>query len=224
METYSVGRFAQKFRLRARIVDDVPDADRWNYNTNYYRIAHRAMRAGTESVLDVGCGEGMLTRQLARRISRVVGVDPDAESIEAARKQSADIEYICGDLFDYPFEPSSFDAVVSFAVLHHMDAERGLERMAELVRPGGTVVVVGCAGSERPRDLPMDAASTVAALVAVARHKLWRQPSPIVWPPPDSYRMMREHAARLLPGSRFRRHLLFRYSIVWTRPASRQMV
>jgi len=40
-----------------------------------------------------------------------------------------------------------------------------------------------------------------------------------VWPPPESYTSMRALTRELLPGARFRRHLFWRYSIVWTRPA-----
>ena len=43
--------------------------------------------------------------------------------------------------------------------------------------------------------------------------------SPIVWPPLLTYRDMRRLAARVLPGVRFRRHLYWRYSLVWGKPA-----
>jgi hypothetical protein len=48
----------------------------------------------------------------------------------------------------------------------------------------------------------------------------WEISSPTVWPPPETYAGMRDLAAELLPGTRFRRHLLWRYSLVWTRPAA----
>ncbi len=211
-------RDKSSFDLKTWDGHSAPDSDRWNYNTHYYRLTDTLMPV-TDSVLDFGCGEGMLTRRLRARSARVVGIDPDQHSIRAAREQSgSDIDYICGDALEYPFEPESFDAVVSVAVLHHIDAARGLERMAELVRPGGTVMVIGCASSERPRDLVIDLTSTVAALAVLSRHKLWKHPCPVVWPPPASYREMKELAHELLPGSQFRRHLLFRYSISWTKP------
>ncbi len=206
------------FDLKTWDGDSARDSDRWNYNTHYYRLTDKLM-PGTDSVLDFGCGEGMLARRLRARSARVVGIDPDEDSIRAAREQSVgDIDYICGDALEYPFESESFDAVVSVAVLHHIDAARGLVRMAELVRPGGTVIVIGCASSERPRDLIIDLASTVSALAVLSRHKLWKHPCPVVWPPPVTYREMKKLAHELLPGSRFRRHLLFRYSISWTKP------
>ncbi|GAA1724233.1 hypothetical protein GCM10009680_77520 [Streptomyces yatensis] len=51
-----------------------------------------------------------------------------------------------------------------------------------------------------------------------ARKGLWHHPSPIVWPPPVTYPEMRAMAAEILPGSLYRRHLLWRYSIVWRKP------
>ncbi|MGU3292833.1 class I SAM-dependent methyltransferase [Williamsia sp. M5A3_1d] len=196
----------------------IPERDRWNYNTHYYRLTDPPALGAAQTALDVGCGEGMLARRLRRHVPHVTGLDPDSASIEAARQESDDIAYICGDLFEHPFEPESFDAVASFAALHHMDAERGLMRLAELVRPGGTLVVVSCARSEFPRDLLMEGISFVTAHIQIRRHTMWDHESPVVWPPPVSYREMRKMSAELLPGSRFRRHLLFRYSIVWRKP------
>ena len=40
----------------------------------------------------------------------------------------------------------------------------------------------------------------------------------VVWPPPLTYRDMRQLADRVLPGARYRRHLYWRYSLVWTKP------
>ena len=197
------------------------DSRHWNFNTHYYPFIERSLQGRAESVLDVGSGEGMLTRLLRRSIPHVVGIDSDEASVDMAAAKSDDIDYIWGDVLRHPFEPESFDAVVSVATLHHMEPRQGLRRMGQLIRPGGTLVVIGCAGSEGLRDRALDYVSTVAAGAAVARRNVWKQPSPIVWPPPVSYREMRTHASELLPGSRFRRELLFRYSITWTKPLSR---
>lgn len=45
----------------------------------------------------------------------------------------------------------------------------------------------------------------------------WEHPSPTHWPPPETYAAMRRTAARILPGARLRRRLLWRYSLVWTK-------
>src|SRR5215468_3912266 len=59
----------------------------WNHNTHYYPLVLAAVPPGCQRVLDVGCGEGMLARRLVHRGRQVVGIDQDAASIEAARRQ-----------------------------------------------------------------------------------------------------------------------------------------
>jgi SAM-dependent methyltransferase len=126
------------------------------------------------------------------------------------------IEYVLADLRTHPFQPESFDFVASVAVLHHMDAATGLRRMAELLRPGGVLVVVGLA-----RMQPPGVALAAASVLVEAYHRLtktyWEHGAPTVWPPPETYFSMWRIARRTLPGARFRRHLLHRYSLTWTR-------
>ena len=57
------------------------------------------------------------------------------------------VEWRQGDLFDVPCDAGSFDAVVSVATLHHLNAGAGLVPFAELVRYGGVVAVVGLAAN-----------------------------------------------------------------------------
>ncbi|WP_372461970.1 hypothetical protein [Streptomyces endocoffeicus] len=104
------------------------------------------------------------------------------------------------------------------ATLHHMDAATGLARMRDLLRPGGVLAVVGLARNTMPRDLPRVLAAIAVGTVHRAREGHWDHPSPVVWPPPVTYPEMRALAAELLPGSRYRRHVLWRYSIVWRKP------
>src|SRR5215831_3256483 len=101
---------------------------RWNHNIHYYPLVLAAVPAGCERVLDVGCGEGMLARQLACRVPHVVGIDQDAVSLEAARCHGPDgqIEFVCGDFLAYPFPPASFGLITCVAALHHMDPAAAL--------------------------------------------------------------------------------------------------
>src|SRR5262245_11205988 len=103
---------------------------RWNHNVHYQPILLDAVPKNAEVVLDVGCGTGTLTRALRDRASRVVGIDLDEASIALARHATGkEIEYVVGDFFSCPFAPQSFDAVLSVAMLHHVDAVTGLRRM-----------------------------------------------------------------------------------------------
>ncbi|WP_040806874.1 class I SAM-dependent methyltransferase [Nocardia concava] len=197
----------------------VPDVERWNHNIEYHsRLA--AAVAGAREVLDVGCGEGMLARRIRRTGAEVTGIDPDPASIELAREQSApgDITYLQADFLEYPFEPASFDGIVSIAALHHMDTTKALTRMRDLLRPGGTLAVISMARSALPADLPWEAAALLTSFKDRLFRAQWAHPSPVVWPPPQTYREARRTAESILPGVHYRRHLLWRYSLIWTKP------
>ena len=75
-----------------------------------------APRAG-EGILDLGCGDGVLTAKLASMGCQVIGVDSSAPQIEAARKLDLDVRVMNGEALDFD---SEFDAVFSNAALHWM--------------------------------------------------------------------------------------------------------
>ena len=192
----------------------------WNHNIHYYPLVLRAVPAWAQRGLEIGCGDGKLTRQLCRVMPRVTAIDKDERSIAAARRQDGGlgIEYLHGDFLRYDFERASFDFIASVAVLHHMDAVAGLERMGALLRPGGTLVVIGCARSSNLADLPAELGGMVLHRLHVLR-QLWAESSgPTLWPPPETYSSMRSKARAVLPGSSFRRLVLWRYSLIWTKP------
>jgi 2-polyprenyl-3-methyl-5-hydroxy-6-metoxy-1,4-benzoquinol methylase len=189
----------------------------WNHNIHYHGVLLAARPERCERALDVGCGEGILTRDLRAVVPHVTGIDVVPECIELARREDPEGDYRLGDFLREPLEPASFDLVTCAAALHHMDPAAALGRMAELVRPGGVVAILGLARSTA-RDLPLDAAAALASRAHRIRKGWWSSPAPRVWPAPHTYAEMRELTRRVLPGARFRRHLLFRYTIVWLRP------
>ncbi|MFE4461211.1 class I SAM-dependent methyltransferase [Nocardia tengchongensis] len=197
----------------------VPDAERWNHNIEYHPLLANAV-AGARDVLDVGCGEGMLARRIRLDGAAVTGIDPDPTSIELAREQSpdGDITYLRADFLDHPFAPQSFDGIVSIAALHHMDTAKALTRMRDLLRPGGTLAVVGMARNDFPADLPWAAAALLTSIKDRLFRAQWPHPSPVVWPPPHTYAETRRTAEQIMPGIRYRRHVLWRFSLVWTKP------
>ncbi|MGW7682441.1 class I SAM-dependent methyltransferase [Kribbella sp. NPDC054772] len=188
---------------------------RWNHNIHYHPRILQAVPPGAERALDIGCGEGMLARGLRRVVPEVTGIDLDTPSLELARGFGDDIQYVEGDFLQYPLEPASYDVVASVATLHHVDAREGLLRMAELLRPGGVLAVVGLARETLPKDLPYAIAGVAVSQAHRAVKGNWQHPSPMVWPPPVTYPEMRSLASDVLPGSTYRRHLMFRYSITW---------
>lgn len=203
--------------------DDPVTREPWNHNLHYHPVILAAIPDPCERALDVGCGEGHLSRELRRRIPHVTAMDVDGATLGRARRHDDGIgvEYVLGDILTHTLEPAGFDFVVSVAALHHMDTAAALGRMAELVRPGGVLAVVGLASSRHPVDLSLD---LVAALIhrVLLRRRDWREvTAPTVWPPATSYGDVRRIASRVIPGARYARRLLWRYALTWTRPTDR---
>ncbi|WP_353950097.1 methyltransferase domain-containing protein [Knoellia sp. S7-12] len=98
-------------------------------------------------LLDVGCGPGTITLDLAEVVTpgRVVGIEPVegplvAAREEAARRGDATTRFEQADVFDLPFDDDSFDVVHAHQVLQHLtDPVRALVEMARVCRPGGRV-------------------------------------------------------------------------------------
>ncbi len=199
------------------------DDDRWNHNFHYHPLVLDALPSVCTRVLDVGCGEGTLARKLAARANDVVALDCDEPVIEQARLTTdpADpISYILGDLLTYPFEEGTFDAVVSIATVHHMNEEAAFAKMAALVRPGGVVVVVGLARPNALIDWLYEGAGFFATRWLQMSRKHFEPNVPLVWPPPSTYTQIRSIAAQVLPNVQYKRRVLFRYSLIWTKPSA----
>ncbi|MEB2311293.1 MAG: methyltransferase domain-containing protein [Sorangiineae bacterium] len=93
-------------------------------------------------ILQIGSGAGHVARMF--RHSHVVVVDSHPELLELARRnlKDHDVELVQGDLESLRFSPRSFDRVICTQVLEHLEhPERVLERIAELVKPGGRAIV-----------------------------------------------------------------------------------
>jgi SAM-dependent methyltransferase len=102
-----------------------------------------------QRVLDVGCGSGVVTRDMARRVSpggRAVGIDPSAEFLAIARDLAREagldavVEFRDGNALALPFGDGEFDAALAATVLVHVPGGDGaIPEMARVVRPGGRV-------------------------------------------------------------------------------------
>jgi 2-polyprenyl-3-methyl-5-hydroxy-6-metoxy-1,4-benzoquinol methylase len=93
-----------------------------------------------KSLLDIGCGNGTLDRDLAKRCARLVGMDPSESGIAAARKNCPDGKFYCLGIYDPPekITETDFDMVVSTEVVEHVFYPRELPRFAhKKLKAGG---------------------------------------------------------------------------------------
>jgi ubiquinone/menaquinone biosynthesis C-methylase UbiE len=126
-------------------------------------LVEQAMEGNPGSVLDLGCGTGLLTAELAGRAAeaRIVGVDADPEALARARARLGDAELVQARAQALPFEAGSFDRVVSSLVFHHlMPSDKGaaLAEARRVLSPGGRLHL---ADFGRPHDPVMRAAFRV---------------------------------------------------------------
>jgi ubiquinone/menaquinone biosynthesis C-methylase UbiE len=92
--------------------------------------------------LDIGCGEGRLTRDLASLGHRVIGIDASPTMLAAAREADPEGEYVEGDLARLPFEDGVADLAVAFMSLMEVADIRGAAaEIARVLEPGGALAV-----------------------------------------------------------------------------------
>jgi ubiquinone/menaquinone biosynthesis C-methylase UbiE len=97
------------------------------------------VRAAPDSVLDVGCGEGVLTERWARRLGSapVVGIDLDDPKLRSEwdRRQRPNLSFRTTSGDDLPFSDDEFDLVAAIEALEHLpDPQRTLAQMARVAR------------------------------------------------------------------------------------------
>ncbi|MGV8977312.1 MAG: methyltransferase domain-containing protein [Cellulomonas sp.] len=128
--------------------ESVLRSHRWRTAENSAAYLLPALAPGTR-LLDVGCGPGTITIDLAARVlpGEVIGLDRSERVIEAAREAALEsgapnVSFEAGDLYALPYEDASFDVVHAHQVLQHLsDPIAGLREMKRVTRPGGLVAV-----------------------------------------------------------------------------------
>ncbi|MBJ8343735.1 trans-aconitate 2-methyltransferase [Antrihabitans sp. YC2-6] len=118
-----------------------------------YSLAAVSVR-GDERVLDIGCGDGYVTRLIADRLPQgsVLGVDPSPRMIDTAvqANEQSNVTFRVGDVTTMTFA-QEFDLAVSFNALHWVhEQETAYRNIADALVPGGRVLVQFVCAGDRP--------------------------------------------------------------------------
>ena len=213
------------------------DDDGWTQNNHYHEFLLRHVPSNCSQALEVGCGTGAFSRQLAERAQQVIALDLSAEMIRVARARSAhlqNIEYRCADVMAGELPSESFDCVATIATLHHLPLTEVLLKLKQRITPGGLLLIIDLFEPERNllklaglRDGFLNlAAMGISGSLRLFHNGRLKPPKEVraAWEEhgkTDSYPSMqkvRGLCAEILPGAQIQRHLLWRYSIVWRKP------
>ena len=125
-----------------RLVPGQVDQDLWNEHYSRYIFAGRLARR--KRVLDIGCGTGYGSAELAKLAQRVIGVDvsPEAAAASSTSNRCANLVYLAAAAQRLPFPDSQFDLIVAFEVIEHLeDWPKLLSEARRLLAFGGQFVV-----------------------------------------------------------------------------------
>ena len=203
------------------------DDEGWTTNNHYNNFLLKHVPQNCEIALEIGCGTGAFARLLAKCCKQVVALDLSSEMIRVARSRSSqflNLEFHQADAIQWDFPESHFDYICSIATLHHLQQRVLLAKMKDALKPRGVLVILDLVESnglaERMLDVVGLGVSGSLRLIHNGRlkppaevRKAWEQHGKH-----DSYStisQMRALAEEILPGSNVRRHLLWRYSLVY---------
>lgn len=206
------------------VIADLPDT--WDHSQHYQGVLLKGYRIhGT--ALDVGCGSGELTRKLKSISETVIGIDVSEKMIETAIARNSDegITYLKTDVENFLRSTNmQFDLIVCVAALHHMDEEKVLGLMKEALKENGRIAILDLYRQETPAEFILSfLAVLVNPIMMLAKRgrltitkeerEAWKDHSRY-----DSYRTIREMksiAKRCLGNVDIRRHLFWRYSLIY---------
>jgi SAM-dependent methyltransferase len=93
------------------------------------------------TVLELGCGTGTFTRELARSGADVIAIDVSPELLKIARADNSapNVHYQTENAYALSYPDATFDSVVGSSVLHHLEVEEALRNIYRVLKPGGTI-------------------------------------------------------------------------------------
>lgn len=211
---------------------DLSEEGGWDHNVYYHPFLLRQLPPRLGEALEIGCGTGTFARLLAERCQRVVAVDLSPRMVEVARSRSGEhpnVEYLLADATSWRFPEERFDCVASITTVHRLPLAPTLRKMRDALRPGGTFLLLdlyraqsvtdylaGALGFVASRALRLAKTGGLSNRQSHALQRAWEEHGKTdVYPTLAEVRDVWEAE---LPGAAVRRHLLWRYSLVWRKP------
>ncbi len=93
-------------------------------------------------VLEIGCGTGLFTKELAETDNQIVAIDISEALIEKAKERvhTRNVEFVVDNAYKTKFKPNSYDFIVGSSSLHHLDVDLALKEFSRILKPGGGIM------------------------------------------------------------------------------------
>lgn len=208
------------------------DNEGWDHNIHYHNFLLQHVPPHCREALEIGCGTGSFSRLLAARSNRVLAIDLSPQMIRIAKERStqfSNIDFQVADVVSWEMPAEQFDCIVTVATLHHLPMEEMLAKMKNALRVNGVLLVLDLFRSEGLSDVITSALAVPVTIgLKLIRLGQLRTPREVreAWAEHgrhDVYLSLgqaRNLCAETLPGAKIRKHLLWRYSIIWKKTGS----
>ena len=201
--------------------------EEWDHSSHYHNFLLQQIPSPCQESLEIGCGTGAFSRLLAKSSDRVLALDLSPNMIRIARERSAmfpNIDFQVADVMARELPVEQFDFIATVATLHHLPMADVLPKIKAALKVNGVLLILDLFQTEGVSDAISSALAVPVSIgLRLIGHGRIMAPRQVreAWMEHgrhDSYLTLAEiHKVcdDLLPGAEVRKHLLWRYSIIW---------
>ncbi|MDT7808869.1 MAG: hypothetical protein QOJ70_2682 [Acidobacteriota bacterium] len=205
--------------------------EEWEHSSHYQDFLLRHVPSSCRESLEIGCGVGNFSRLLAKSSERVLALDLSPNMIRIAKERSVlfpNIDFQVADVMSRELPAEKFDCIVTVATLHHLPMAEVLPKIKNSLKVDGVLLILDLFQAEGL----IDAVTSALAVPVSIGLRLMRQGRMLAprhvreaWAEHgrhDTYltlAQVHKICSDMLPGAEVRKHLLWRYSIIWKKVA-----
>ena len=192
----------------------------WNHNTHYHKLLLDHLPEETNSALDIGSGIGLFSYKISSIFKEVLSLEPNQKSIDYSKNRYGilpNVVYVNNSFIEYDFSEQKFDFIVAIASIHHMDFETSLKKMKSLLNPGGKIVILGLYKESSVSDLFISLIAILPNFILnlLSLKNKTKDCHMVTTFPTMTIKEIKTAASKILKIYQFRRHIFWRYSILY---------
>ena len=200
-------------------LDKRKNLKKWNHNIHYHNMILNNLSNDKCIALDIGSGDGDFAEKLSKYYEKTVCLEPDLKSYEYAKNKYSinnKITHENNTLDDYT-PNKKFDFITCIASIHHMDFEKSLIKIKNLLKDNGKLIILGLYKEKFLIDYLY---SLIACIPNKVRCMINREDNNSslkikLKPANMNYKEIEEISNKILGDCKIRRHFYWRYSIIY---------